>query len=144
MKIIHQHKALELLDFIDQKARKPFVWGENDCALFAGLMVKKFHNVQLVSQFYKKYKTPSSALIRLTREGYNSLREILSKNASVFEVTSQPAIGDVALLKYDDGFFGYALGVCAGTFSYFLSPSYGLIVVSSKNCEVWRVKECRQ
>jgi hypothetical protein len=52
----------EFHDFLEARAMAPFVWGSNDCALFAADAIKSFTGVDLAADVRDKYTDEASAL----------------------------------------------------------------------------------
>jgi hypothetical protein len=52
----------ELHDFLLQRAAEPFVWGKNDCSLFAADAIQSFTGVDLAGDFRNKYTDEASAM----------------------------------------------------------------------------------
>lgn len=52
----------ELHDFLLKRAQQPFVWGTNDCSLFAADAIQSFTGVDLAVDFRGKYTDEASAM----------------------------------------------------------------------------------
>jgi uncharacterized protein DUF6950 len=52
----------ELHDFLLARAQEPFVWGKNDCSLFAADAIQSFTGVDLAADFRGKYTDEASAM----------------------------------------------------------------------------------
>ena len=116
--------SIRLDRFIDTHRNRPFVWGENDCCLFAMNCVKQITGEDLAAPF-RGYKDQREALKLLKRCGWVS--GIAEAVAEKYEIPEIPALsasrGDVCL--FDIG-RGDTLGIRAGEWIY--APGYcGLI-----------------
>lgn len=101
-----------LAGYINLCLKRPFVWGENDCCLFAMDCVQEMTGVDLAKP-YRGYKTQIQALRLLNRHGgIAGIAETVAEKHGIAEIpplTSQR--GDVCL--FDIG-RGDTLGIRAG------------------------------
>ncbi len=97
---------------IDDARQQPFVWGENDCCLFAAHCVEIMTGIDLVGD-YRSYKTKAEALRMLKKYGgVAGVAEAIAKKHEIPEIPPLIAQrGDVCL--FDIG-SGDTLGVIAG------------------------------
>ncbi len=97
---------------IDDARNLPFVWGENDCCLFAAHCVEIITGIDLAGD-YRSYETKADALRLLKKYGgVARIAEVIAKEYSIPEVPALYAQrGDVCL--FDIG-GGDTLGVVAG------------------------------
>lgn len=97
---------------IDVDRQKPFVWGKNDCCLFAADCVEMITGFDLAKD-YRSYKTKAGALRMLKKYGgVAGIAEVIAKQHGIPEIPPLNAQrGDVCL--FDIG-RGDTLGVVAG------------------------------
>ena len=48
--------------FLEQRARRPFAWGVNDCALFAADGIRAITGVDIAADFRGKYSDEAGAM----------------------------------------------------------------------------------
>lgn len=109
---------------INDSRELPFVWGKNDCCLFAMDCVRDITGVDLAKP-YRGYKTQVQALRLLNKSGgVAGIAEAVAKKYKIEEIPALAAQrGDVCL--FDIG-RGDTLGVAAG--EYIFAPGFdGLI-----------------
>lgn len=91
---------------------KPFVWGDNDCCLFAANCAVAITGSDIAASFrgYSTFEEASAILDRF--DGVAGLAEAVARRYGLPEITPAKARrGDVCLL---DAGKGETLGVCAG------------------------------
>ncbi len=117
--------------YIDEARKIGFVWGFNDCALYANnMLVKVFGAPDWGKDFRGKYNDYRSALKVARQLGYKFIPDIPAKH--LFKV-ERPRTGDVAL--YPDG---RTLGVCLGVNSYFIGSDHLIAMPNKKLKQFWR------
>ena len=109
---------------IDAARQQPFIWGKNDCCLFAAHCVEIITGVDLVGD-YRSYKTKAEALRLLKKYGgVAGIAEAIAKEQGIPKVSALHAQrGDVCL--FDIG-RGDTLGIVAGEHIFAPGPK-GLI-----------------
>lgn len=99
------------------RARSPFAWGSNDCALFAADCAQAMTGEDLAAAFRGRYRTARGAARALRRAGYADLpalltawlgdpiRPTLAQRGDVVEIATGIAVanGAVALAPGDHG-----------------------------------------
>ena len=97
---------------INVARQQPFVWGENDCCLFAADCVEIMTGIDLAGD-YRSYKTKAEALCLLKKYGgVAGIAEAIAKQHGIPEVSALHAQrGDVCLFNIGNG---DTLGVIAG------------------------------
>jgi len=122
---------------IDAAREQPFVWGENDCCLFAAHCVEVITGIDL-SGDYRSYKTKAEALRLLKKYGgVAGIAEAIAKQHNILEILPLNAQrGDVCL--FDIG-RGDTLGVIAGEHIFAPGPDglLGFPVLQAKRA--WRI-----
>ena len=99
-----------LINHILEAERKPFKYGENDCAIFAADAVKVMTGEDYAAEFRGTYSTAIGAKRKLKAAGFNDLAHLASnKFEEVPPLTA--TIGDLAIVEGDSG---PALGVVLG------------------------------
>ena len=117
---------------------KPFIWGENDCCLFACNCILAITGVDLARTF-RGYNTANEATAHIA--GYGGLYELVSaicREHGMPEIPPRQARrGDPVLFE---GGFGLTLGICVG--DKVVAPgrnrlsSYGIL----KGLHAWRIE----
>jgi hypothetical protein len=96
-----------LAEFIHERLTSPFVWGQNDCCLFACDAVLAMTGVDLAASFRGKYSDTKSAYKLIKSYAGGGLSEFADKVAaenSIQEVGLNYATGgDVVLVTGDQG-----------------------------------------
>jgi uncharacterized protein DUF6950 len=96
-----------LAEFIQSRLLSPFVWGENDCCLFACDAVLAMTGTDLAANFRGKYNTQISAYKLVKSYAGGGLAEFADKIATennISEVALNFATaGDVVLVAGDQG-----------------------------------------
>ncbi len=112
---------------------KPFVWGDHDCALFAGDHIKAITGVDLITDYRGKYSNALGAIKILKEHGYNNLEELCKTNfPEINPVFSN--VGDIILVNDEaNEALGGALTIVLGEVLGVLTPGgYGIIRRSDK------------
>lgn len=116
------HRCLDwrvrLSRYVHEVARRPFAWGEHDCALFAAGAVAAMTGHDFGAGHRGKYKTLAGGLRRLKKAGYADHAGMV---ASLFAEIhpSHAHVGDIAAIE-EDGHI--ALGIVQGPRIYVLRP----------------------
>lgn len=123
--------------YLDLVSRKPFVWGELDCAMFAANWAFRITGVDPVSEYRGRYKTELGCARILKREGGLLALTARAALASGFYTTDEPstgAIGVCALLTARGE--AEATAIRLGDAWAFLSTS-GVTVAPARHLAVW-------
>lgn len=88
----------------------PLVYGEHDCALFAGGAVRAMHGVDPAERFRGRYRTLTGGLRILRREGFRDHTHVVSTLARPV-APAMAQIGDFAVIDTPDL---PALGIVTG------------------------------
>ncbi|KEP68418.1 hypothetical protein DL1_11985 [Thioclava dalianensis] len=92
--------------------RKPFVWGENDCALgLAGNVTRALLGTDLSAPWRGRYSSRIGALRVLRNDGFEDLADLVATVLPEIH-PAQARIGDLAAVEADA--MGHALGVFNG------------------------------
>lgn len=94
---------------IEQHQSTTFVWGENDCCLFAAKVVDAMCDSEFEKQLKEKYSDQDSAIRYIVEEGG---MEIAVSNYLGESKTGRAQRGDVVLFE---GALGETLGICVGS-----------------------------
>lgn len=108
--------------FIEEMRQEPFVWGTADCGpAWVGRAVEVITDQpNPAAEYIGKYKTARGALRLMRKLGYKDLREAASIMLDrPYQHPSRGAIGDIALIKSEDGGFGYSFGIVNGERVFF-------------------------
>ncbi|KGJ88689.1 DUF6950 family protein [Colwellia psychrerythraea] len=116
---------------------KPFVWGENDCCLFAANTVLVLTGKDLAEEFRGKYHTKLGAARALKKHGFTSIEQLLTAKLGQSIAPLTATYGDVALIENHQG--ELAAGIVFRSSVYCVGPQ-GLIQLPLSNViHVWRV-----
>lgn len=109
-----------LAAYIDEVMKKPFVWGEHDCALFAAGAVQAMTGSDPAASYRDKYKTLKGGLGLLKRKGFANHADLA---ASMLEEIhpAMAQVGDIAAVPLEGGSF-WALGLVNGPRIFVLRP----------------------
>lgn len=111
-----------LIAYLETVARRPFVEGTHDCALFTAGAIEAMTGTDLAEGFRGRYDATARGLAMLRREGHGSAVDIVA--ARLPEIRpSFAAEGDVAVLPDPKG--GDVLGIVQGALVYVAGP-FGL------------------
>lgn len=124
--------------FIQAHKNKPFVWGENDCCLFAANAVLAVTSVDLAPEFRGKYRTELGAARALKKHGYTSIEMLLNAKLGQAIAPLSAKNGDVALVKNHQE--QLAAGVIFRSSIYCVSPMGLSQLPLASIINVWRVK----
>lgn len=124
----------EITSYIEEARKKGFVWGDNDCALFANnMLVRIFNFPDVGAKFRGKYNDYKSATKYLKSIGYKNIADIAAQHG---EEIFRPELGAIVLDKKTG-----ALGICLGQYSYFLTMGSCLVSYPTLMVErMWRHK----
>ena len=128
----------ELTRFIEERRFAPFVWGENDCCLFAADWILRCTGVDLAATFRGTYCTPLAAS-RLIEEngGMENFFATYAEPAGSKKISSAQAWrGDVAIR---DCGRGDCLGVVVGSQAAFVSESGLVFYRLDSTVRCWRI-----
>lgn len=102
-----------LSDYIGSKRNEPFVYGVNDCCMFAAGAVHVMTGVDPMAEFRGKYKSLAGSVRALKEIGEGDLEKTIDGKFPVIPVSSAQR-GDIA-------FFDGSLGIIDGGFAWFVS-----------------------
>lgn len=119
---------------------RPFVWGENDCTLFACDLVEAATGVDYAAVLRGRYRTAAGAaraLRRFAGGGLEAAAEKIAQDNGLEEVPPLMAQrGDFVLL---DAAAGPALGVCLGATFIAAGPAGAVSLPLKRARRAWRV-----
>lgn len=96
----------ELAAFLRTASDQPFVWGENDCCLFAANAVILLHGIDYAESFRGQYDSEETAATALATIGSGSLlqtmRDIMTANNIAEVETPYAQRGDLVYMAIDD------------------------------------------
>lgn len=102
---------------VNAARHRPFVWGSNDCALFAADVIEAMTGTDVAKKFRGKYKTARGAAGQMKRFAGGGIPELADKIAEQYGLDAiEPAFaqrGDVVQLDAGDD-IGPCLGICIG------------------------------
>ena len=105
-----------MAECIEAASCRPFVWGADDCCLFAADVVLAMTGEDYAAEFRGKYSTARGALSALKKYGKGDIEKTLD---SKFDRRGFPMRGDVVMAVIDGQ---QALGICVGTQAAFKGP----------------------
>jgi len=125
---------LHLEYFIACRADHPFVWGQNDCAIFAADAVHAMTGKDPAPAGLRKHTTAKQAYRAIARHG--GLEGIATAALGESMTVQEATVGDVLLVKAGKR---DALAICNGT-SALMPSATGLVSVGLKSARLaWRV-----
>jgi len=120
--------------FIASRRRVPFVWGANDCALFAADCVHAITGQDPAPPGLRSHRTEKQALRTLQRHG--GLQGIATRALGQPIPASQAGVGDVVLSKSGTR---PMLSICNGS-TVFAPSAHGLVSLALDTSSIcWRV-----
>jgi len=122
--MIRKENWVVLLDnYLKAKERIPFVFGANDCCLFAAGAVHAITGVDLAMAFRGKYQTEAGAIRALKKYSDGGARELMQRIAKENDLIESPfpmlARGAIALISNDGR---ESLGVVSLTGMHIVAP----------------------
>lgn len=125
---------LHLEHFIACRTAAPFVWGKNDCAIFAADAVQAITGQDPAPAGLRHHTTARQAYRAIARHG--GLEGIATASMGEPITVQQATVGDVLLVKAGKR---DALAICNGT-SALMPSAHGLVSVGLKSARMaWRV-----
>lgn len=125
-----------LAGFLRQRARDPFAWGSNDCALFAADATLAITGQDFAAGFRGRYATALGALRALRAAGAEDLAGYVTQVLGAPIPAAHAQRGDVVLFSAQSG---PALGVVAGTRAAAPGPEGITWVPMAAWQQAWRV-----
>lgn len=127
--------------FIADKRDRPFVWGKQDCCLFAADWVRLVTKVDPAQALRGKYRTELGAKRALKRAGFNAIEDIANDRLGQSLAPLQLTRGDIALVMnhVDEP----TLGIVWGAIVWVMTPSGVSHLAVDQVIKGWRVS-CRQ
>lgn len=121
----------------------PFIWGENDCALFACDCAREIIGVDLAYHFRGKYTSEYEAYELLYGFAGGGILETAHKIANEFDIktitTGFAVRGDIGFIAKEETGLSDCLAVCAGV-SWFTPGDKGLVSFNKKSVTTsWRI-----
>lgn len=110
--------ALRLSGYLAACARRAFVPGQHDCALFAAGALAAMGGPDLAAPYLGRYRTLTGGRRVLRREGYADHIAVVA--AHLPRRVGRALPGDLAVVQTDDG---PALGVVQGLAVYVVTPT---------------------
>jgi hypothetical protein len=122
---------------LQERARRAFAWGKQDCCMFAAAMVKAMTGRNLARGFAYKGKLGAAKLLK--REG--GVEGLIEGIAARYGLAEHQGVfyarrGDVCLIKLADG---EALGICMGAKIAGAGPKGVEFVPLAQAKRAWRV-----
>lgn len=132
----YENWPILLNDYVLSCAKKPFVWGEHDCCMFAAGAVSQMTGVDYAAAFRGLYSTREEAEQILAERG--GLENIVSELLGPPIELPFAQRGDVVIREEDEGF---ALGIVLGTVAAFTGGA-GLVFLPTltSGLKAWRVE----
>lgn len=93
--------------------RKPFAYGEHDCAMgLSAAMVEALTGIDVAKRWRGRYASRTGALRVMRNDGFANVADMVATVLPEIH-PARARIGDIAAIP-DDGPFGFALGVVNG------------------------------
>jgi hypothetical protein len=121
--------------FIDNRRCMPFIWGRNDCCLFAcdGIRVKTGMDLALPFRGYSTAFGAARSLLRYSCRDVFELAELFAEQGAITQIAASLA-DRCDLLMYHSR-TGISAGLCVGEYGAFVDNAGGLIFVPRSKCE---------
>jgi len=118
--------------------KRPFVWGEHDCCLFAANVVMAMTGIDGAADLRGRYKTRVGAARVIAKHGglFGVVNEICARHGFIEINPKSAQRGDVVLLENDGA---EALGIAAGTRIAAAGPDGLMYVAWSRAITAWRI-----
>ena len=130
----HPDWQRRLIDVIKAAEKRPFLWGENDCCLFAADCVQAMCGEDFASDLRGTYSTAVGAKRVLLNAG-GSIEKVLAQHLDEVPVSLRQR-GDIAVVISDGS---RCAGVVFGG-AVFVPGESGLVKLSGKPESIWRVR----
>lgn len=130
----HPDWQKRLIDVIKAAEKRPFLWGEHDCCLFAADCVQAMCGEDFASDLRGTYSTAVGAKRVLLNNG-GSIEKVLAQHLDEVPVSLRQR-GDIAVVMSGGS-------RCAGVVfsgAVFVPGESGLVKVPGKPESVWRVR----
>ena len=127
--------------FIAEKRDRPFVWGQQDCCLFAADWVLAVTQIDPAQAFRGKYRTELGAKRALKRAGFNAIEEIANDRFGKSLAPLQLSRGDIALVM--NHINEPTLAIVWGSMVWVMTPNGVSHLAVELIVKGWRVS-CRQ
>ena len=121
-----------LYSYIEEQNKKPFVWGVNDCCLFAAEWLKRCIEIDLLNEY--PCTTAKEALKILSDN--NGVDGIADKYLDSISVNLAKR-GDLVMCSVDGKRDG--LGICVGKISVFKGHGENMYTLTNKCTKAWSV-----
>jgi hypothetical protein len=127
-----------LTDFAEERRKLPFVWGQNDCCLFAANWVAKLTGVDPAASLRGKYTTAAGAARIIKRRGgmQAMVGKICAGHGWPMVNPKLARRGDVVLIEQATG---PALAVCMGEHAAAAGPNGVSMVPTLSALAGWRI-----
>ncbi|MBU2979001.1 hypothetical protein [Alteromonas sp. C1M14] len=100
--MIESKSAIDALtQFILENKNKPFIWGENDCCLFAANALLAQTGYDYAAQYRNRYTTRLGAARVLVNDGHSDLVDVLTSALGDPVPRLMARRGDVVLVDYE-------------------------------------------
>lgn len=122
-----------LQEYIEQARSLSFVWGENDCCLWASKFVDSITGTTYADDWLGFYDDEEGANALMALRGFNYPHDIVNSHLPKIQVSAAKR-GDLVMNK--DG----CIGICDGRKSFFLAVGRGLVADETLSCRrAWKV-----
>lgn len=126
-----------LMAVVARARTQPFVWGENDCALFTADAIQAMTGVDYAAAVRGKYTTEYGATKTLLAQGYSSLDDyVTDRFGEPLPSVLAAARGDIVQVKTDGGL---SLAICLGTHAAVVGGGGVIFLDASYWRKAWRV-----
>ena len=119
-------------DILDKYEREPFIWGINDCCVFAANIQKELIGIDYAEKFRGTYSTEEEAW----KLAGNDLVEFISNIINMEPSTNfnECKSGYPVAYKYGNK---YSLGICYGERAYFITHLHKYLKIPLNKCEYY-------
>lgn len=110
----HADWQIRLMQYLSEAARRPFAYGQHDCALFAADCVAAMTGLDIADDFRGRYRSATGGRRALRLAGYADHVALAAAHFAEIPV-AMVVPGDIAVLPTDEG---PALGIVQGEAVY--------------------------
>ncbi len=128
---------LQFESFIADKRDLPFVWGKQDCCLFAADWVLTMTEIDPALKLRGKYRTEIGAKRALKRAGFSSIEDIANDRFGESIAPLQLSRGDIVLVM--NHINEPTLGIVWGPTVWVMTPSGVSHLAVNQVIKGWRV-----
>lgn len=121
-----------LAAYLEAGRKKPFVWGEHDCALWCARWIRDCTGTDYTRDWEGRYTTAAEARALMAERGFNDYSDIADSVLTVTPIMLAQR-GDIIL--HPNG----GLGICNGRLSHFIGETEAFTEETLACARAWKV-----